>query len=102
MKLPARDAGKHRLPAMRAVMMQEVSYRSDAAFTGRLSFALGRQLQPIALVHKRDGQQEDAQDNEADDAVGTIELGDVVDEDFHDGDGNQDQSLPADEGATAK
>src|ERR1700728_4720195 len=52
-------------------------------------------LQPVALINKRNCQQQHAEHNEADDAIAAIELGDVVDEYFHDRGGDEQESLPA-------
>src|SRR6202034_4461007 len=55
----------------------------------------GGKLQPVALINKLKCQQQHAEHHEADDAIAAIELGDVVDEYFHERGGNEQESLPA-------
>src|ERR1700681_1839845 len=59
--------------------------------------APGGKLQPVPLVDERNCQQQHSQHDETDDAVATIELGNVVNKNFHNRRGDQDKSLPAHE-----
>src|ERR1700727_556404 len=63
---------------------------------------LGGKFKPVALVDKRDGQQQHTENDQADDAISAIELGDVVDKDFHNRDRDENQGLPADERRAAQ
>src|SRR5579862_1991996 len=65
----------------------------------RLTAAAPRKLKPVALINERDGQQQHAQHNEADDAIPAVELRNVVNEDFDGRGGDEDESLPAHEAA---
>ena len=56
--------------------------------------------EPVFLVGEADGHQECSEAEETDSAVAVAEVAHVVDEDFADGEDEQEEGLPADEGGT--
>src|SRR5579872_1332407 len=92
-----RDDQEH--PRAKTAGIEQRSISSTGGDPFSLGCAFRGKLQPVALVDERNGQEQDSQDHEADDAVLAIQLGDVVNEHFHGGGGDEQQGLPADEGA---
>ena len=64
------------------------------------SLGVGFEVEPVLLVGEGDGHEEGTETKEAGDAVALAEAGDVPEEDFEDGEDEEEEGLPADEGGT--
>src|SRR5216683_8307262 len=101
MKLRAPELEVYREPrSMRARRKETSSARrtSCRTFFRTLSRIVPtRQPEPVALIDKRNRQQQRSQHNETYDAVSAVQFRYIVEKDFADGESDQDQRLPADE-----
>lgn len=64
-------------------------------YTRRGGLGTGAVAREFALIEEGNGEEGGAEDEERENAIGAIEEGEVVQEDFHDDDAEKDESLPA-------
>src|SRR5579871_3252178 len=94
-----RDSNQPQLETKEEETTQSISYAlRTPSWTG---MRFGRELEPIALVYEGNRQEQHTKNDKTHYAISAIQLRHIVDENLPNGHRDQNQRLPANEGAAA-